>query len=487
MELIYGSRRLFLHMPEPRSDPETCSGSAPLSRRGFLEVGGAGLLGLSLGGLLESRASGAGVGKGARSASFGRAKSCIILFLAGGPPQHDTFDPKPDAPIEVRGTFRDIATKVPGIRLCETLPHTARVTDQIAIIRSMTTDINAHSTSGAFMLTGYEPPTKAENVPAGSQDWPSIASVVGALKPSGSSPLSSVVLPEKIQNDGNIVWPGQDGGFMGGAWHPMVMKCDPSALPIRIEGMSMEAGMTHVRLAERYDLLSQMDAQFQYAVQSGAVAELGGMRQRAFDLLHSDASRAAFALERESPVLRAAYGAHKFGQSVLLARRLIEAGTRLVQVNWPREGAKEVGGSPLWDTHRNNAARVRDVLAPQFDLTFATLIDDLKSRGLLDETLVVVMGEFGRSPKINAGGGRDHWGSVFSVVLAGAGIGGGQIIGASDRIGAFPQSRPVRPPDLAATIFHLLGIPPSAEFMDPISRPRSVTNSGQSLREIVGA
>ncbi len=470
-----------------RTSSPSASCSGPLSRRGFLEVGGAGLLGLSLGGLLDARASASAVAKGVRSVTFGRAKSCIILFLAGGPPQHDTFDPKPDAPIEVRGVLRDIATKVPGIRLCETLPHTARIADQLAIIRSMMTDINAHSTSGAFMLTGYEPPTKAENVPAGPQDWPSIASVVGALRPGERSPLSSVVLPERIQNDGNIVWPGQDGGFMGGSWHPMVMKCDPSSLPIRIEGMSMEGGMTHVRLAERYDLLSQMDAQFQNAVQSGAAAELGGMRQRAFDLLHSDASRAAFALERETPALRDAYGAHKFGQSVLLARRLVEAGTRLVQVNWPREGPKEVGGSPLWDTHRNNAGRVRDVLAPQFDLTFATLIGDLKSRGLLDETLVVVMGEFGRSPKINGAGGRDHWGSVFSVVLAGAGIGGGQIIGASDRIGAFPQSRPVRPPDLAATIFHLLGIAPSAEFTDPIGRPRSVTNSGQPLREIVGA
>ena len=316
---------------------------------------------------------------------------------------------------------------------------------------------------------------------------PSIASVVGALKPSERSPLSSVVLPEKIQNDGNIVWPGQDGGFMGGAWHPMLMKCDPATLPVRIEGMSMAEGMTHARLSERFDLLTQMDAQFQAAARSGAVAEFGHMRQKAFDLLHSDASRAAFALERESLALRAAYGEHKFGQSVLLARRLVEAGTRLVQVNWPREGVKEVGGSPLWDTHSNNAGRVRDVLCPQFDRTYATLIEDLAARGLLDETLVVVMGEFGRSPKINGTGGRDHWGSVFSVALAGAGIGGGQIIGESDRIGAMPAVRPVRPPDLAATIFHLLGIASSAEFLDPIGRPRSVTDNGQPLRELIGA
>jgi hypothetical protein len=256
---------------------------------------------------------------------------------------------------------------------------------------------------------------------------------------------------------------------------------------MRIEGMTLAENMTTLRLAERFDLLNQLDTHFRAGAQSGAVAELSQMHQKAFDLLHSDASRAAFELERETPAMREAYGPHKFGQSVLLARRLIEAGTRLVQVNWPREGKAEVAGSPLWDTHRNNAGRVRDVLCPQFDRTFATLIEDLATRGLLDETLVVAMGEFGRSPKINAEGGRDHWGSCFSVALAGAGLGGGQIIGASDHIGGVPAMHPVRPPELAATIFHLLGIAPNAEFMDPLNRPRSVTDSGIPIRELVGA
>lgn len=447
------------------------------SRCEWLRVGGLGAFGLSLPRMLRAETKGA---------SFGRAKSCILLFLSGGPPQHETFDPKPDAPLEVRGTFRSIATRVPGVHFCETLPHTARVSDRIAVIRSMCTDINAHSTSGAFMLTGYEPQTKAENVPAGPQDWPSIAAAVGALKPGGRSPLTSVVLPELIHNNGHIVWPGQDGGFMGAPWHPMVMKCDPTQQPMRIEGMSLADGITTARLGERFDLLHQFNAHFRAGAQSGALAEFGHMHQKAFDVLHSDASRAAFDLDRELPALRDHYGRHKFGQSVLLARRLIEAGTRLVQVNWPREPGDETAGSPLWDTHKDNAGRVRDVLAPQFDRTFATFIADLQSRGLLDETLVVVMGEFGRSPKINAGGGRDHWGSCFSVALAGAGIGGGQIVGASDRLGAVPAERPIRPPELAATIFHLLGISPSSEFHDPIGRPRSVTDSGQPIRELVG-
>ena len=464
-------------MNRSRTSHAHCTG--PLSSRGFLEVGAASLLGL--GGLIESRAANVTKGGG----TFGNAKSCVIIFLSGGPPQHETFDPKPDAPLEIRGTFRSIATKVPGIRICETLPHTARITDRLAIIRSMTTDINAHSTSGAFMLTGYVPPTKEENVPAGSQDWPSIASVVGAMKPSERSPLSSVVLPEFVHNNGNITWPGQNGGFMGAAWHPLMMKCDPNAQPMHIEGMSLADGVTSARLSERFDLLTQMDAQFQSAARSGAVAELGHMRQKAFDLLHSDASRRAFEIERESAALRENYGRHKFGQSVLLARRLVEAGVRLVQVNWPRDPGDENTSNPMWDTHQNNAGRVRDSLCPQFDRTFATFIADMQSRGLLDETLVVVMSEFGRSPKINGSGGRDHWGSCFSVVLAGAGI-GGQVIGESDRIGAFPQSRPVHPPDLAATIFHMLGLDPASEFVDPLGRPRRLSDNGEALRELIG-
>lgn len=467
-------------MPLPRHN---CPGLL-LSRREWLRVGGLGCLGLSLPGLWQRQAMTAEIGK---VASFGRAKSCIILFLAGGPPQHETWDPKPDAPREVRGDIGSIATSVPGVHFSETLPHTARLAHRLAIIRSMTTDIHSHSTSGAYMLTGYVPASKAENVPPGPQDWPSIASVVGALKPSERSPLSSVVLPEIIANDGNVVWPCQNGGFMGAPWHPMLMKCDPTQTPMHIEGMTLAENMTTLRLGERFDLLQQFDVHFRAGAHSGAVAELGQMHQKAFDLLHSDASRAAFELERETPALREAYGPHKFGQSVLLARRLIEAGTRLVQVNWPREGAAEVAGSPLWDTHRNNAGRVRDVLCPQFDRTFATLLEDLAARGLLDETLVVAMGEFGRSPKINGEGGRDHWGSCFSVALAGAGLGGGQIIGASDRIGGVPDAHPVRPPELAATIFHLLGIAPNAEFMDPLNRPRSVTDSGVPIRELVGA
>ena len=233
------------------------------------------------------------------------------------------------------------------------------------------------------------------------------------------------------------------------------------------------------------ELRDAIERQRQSIIGSTAAAEFDLMHRRAFDLLHSDSSRAALDLARETDSMRDRYGRNQFGQSVLMARRLVEAGVRLVQVNWSRDD-DESTGSPMWDTHQNNEKNLRDRLCPRLDQAFDALLDELAESGLLDETLVVVMGEFGRTPKINKSGGRDHWGSVFSVALAGAGI-EGQVIGASDKIGAFPDERPVRPPDLAATILHLLGIDPHHEFLDPIQRPRLVTDSGVPLREIVGA
>lgn len=460
----------------------TCSSfTKNLNRREWLRVGGLGAMGLSLPGVLGASQAGS-----SRQASFGRAQSCILLFLSGGPPQHETFDPKPEAPLEIRGDIQSIPTSVPGVHFSEVLPRTARLAHRMSVIRSMTTGINAHSTSGAFMLTGYEPLSKAENVPAGGNDWPSIAAAVGALRPSKRSPLSSVVLPEWIENNGHIVWPGQNAGFMGAAWHPQMIRCDPSAQRLRIEGMSLAEGMTEMRFSERGSLLRQLDDHLKALDSNPQIAELDAMHQRAFDLIHSESSRAALQIEREPAAMRDRYGRGKFGQGVLLARRLVEAGSRMVQVNWARELEDQNAGSPMWDTHQRNGQRVRTVLAPQFDQAYAALIEDLAARGMLDETLVVVMGEFGRSPTINKSGGRDHWGNVFSVALAGAGVPGGQIIGASDKNGGFPADRPVRPPDLAATLFHLLGIHPNHEFMDPVQRPRPVTDAGVPLREITG-
>jgi hypothetical protein len=290
-----------------------------------------------------------------------------------------------------------------------------------------------------------------------------------------------------VHNNPNILWPGQNGGFMGPTWHPHVLKCDPREDRVHIEGMTPPPEVSELRIQERGALLGQLDHHFNSRIAAPGFVDFGRMQQKAFEVLHAPRSRAAFELDREPSVMRDAYGRHKFGQSVLLARRLVEAGVRLVQVNWPREEGDTVIGNPLWDTHQDNAGRLKNVLCPQFDTAYSALLDDLSERGLLDETLVVVMGEFGRTPTINSAGGRDHWGSVFSVALAGAGVPGGGVIGASDDRGGMPADRPVRPPDLAATIFQLLGISPDHEFRDPFDRPLSVVSGGRALREIVGA
>ncbi len=457
-----------------------------VSRREMLRLGGLSCLGLSLPTLLETHVKAAST-KIIPRESFGRAKSCLLIFLGGGPPQHETFDPKPEAPMEIRGEFRAIRTKVPGMQFSELLPRTAQIADRLAVIRSMTTDVNSHSSSGYWMMTGYPHPAGQAETQASAEDWPSLTAVVGALKPNPRSPFSSVILPEPMVNNPSIPWPGQDGGLMGPTWHPQMFRCDPSAPQFQVDGMALPEGLSEVRLTERVGLMKQLDHHFLRVSDNEQMAAVVRSQQQAFDVVRSSATRAAFELERESASVRDRYGRHKFGQSVLLARRMIEAGVRLVQVNWPREPGSLTMNNPMWDTHTDNAGRVRDVLCPTFDGAFATLITDLEERGLLDETLVVVMGEFGRSPKINTSGGRDHWGHCFSIALAGAGTGSGQLIGASDRDGAYPVSRPIRPPDLVATIFHLLGLDPRAEFLDPLGRPRLLTNGGDPIRELIGA
>ena len=451
------------------------------TRREWLRIGGLGSLGLSLGSWLRNSAAAAGPPTGG---TFGKAKHCIILYLAGGPPQHETFDPKPDAPREIRGEFKPIATSVPGVHYSELLPRTAKAAHHLAVIRSLFTDVNSHATSGYWMLTGARHESQAESLPPSTSDWPSLAAVIGALKPSARSPFNAVLLPELIRNNPNITWPGQDGGFMGHTWNPMVFKCNPAQPGFEIDGLKLPEGLSSLRVSDRASLLRQLDDHFVAAARSDSVGALDRMQQRAFDVVQSAATRAAFELERESSVTRDRYGRHKFGQSCLLARRLIESGARLVQVNWPREPNDSEVGNPLWDTHQKNAERVRDVLCPQLDSALPTLLEDLAERGLLAETLVVVMGEFGRTPRHNASGGRDHWGHCFSVALAGGGVRGGQVIGASDRIGGYPADRPLRPQDLAATIFHLLGIDPHGFFEDRGGRARPLQSGGDVIREL---
>jgi Protein of unknown function (DUF1501) len=462
-----------------------------LSRREWLRVGGIGMLGLSLPQLLaaENIAQAAPpppeLARGLSGAMFGRAKNVIFLWLQGGPPQHETFDPKPEAPAEVRGAFRPIQTNVPGIQFCELLPRTARRADKLAIIRSLATDDNNHDVSGYWVLTGYPyGPGSARQIK--QTDWPYFGSIVKMLRPSDRLPaLTSVWLPDRMRLNDNVTPAGQTGGFLGSFWDPDRFIGDPARADYAVEGLSLPVDLPPERLGDRTALLARLNSRLRAIDLQGTAGSWNKLSQFALDLVTSGNAKQAFDLSREPAALRDRYGRHTWGQSCLLARRLVEAGVRLVHVNWPREPGDSAVDNPMWDTHAQNADRLQDVLCPLFDVTFSALLDDLESRGLLHETLVVAVGEFGRTPKINRLGGRDHWGSVFSCVLAGAGISGGQVFGSSDKQGAFPVDDPIRPHALTATIFHLLGIPHDGVFRDRTNRSLSVTK-GEPLYRLLG-
>jgi hypothetical protein len=421
---------------------------------------------------------------GELGATFGRAKNVIFLWLQGGPPQHETFDPKPDAPLEIRGPFKPISTNVPGVQFSELLPRTSRYADQMAVVRSLSTRDDNHDVSGYWLLTGY-PYLTGSARQIKPTDWPYFGSVVKMLKPSEKLPaLTSVWIPDAMRLNDNVTPAGQTAGFLGTLWEPERFVGDPALPKYQIEGLSLLDGVTPVRMDRRQDMLRQLESQLG-SVRIRQVESWDRLSRQAFDLVTSGEARAAFDLSREPDEVRDRYGRYTWGQSVLLARRLIEAGVRLVHVNWARDPGDNAVDNPLWDTHSLNADRLQDNLCPQFDPTFAALMDDLSERGLLDETLVVVIGEFGRTPKINANGGRDHWGHVFSFAMAGAGIRGGQVIGASDKDGAYPATAPITGGDVTATIFHLLGIDPAGVFHDRENRPHAITK-GEPIAGMLG-
>jgi len=453
------------------------------SRRELLRAGGLSLLGLSLPELLAARET-APFGVPPTDKTFGRAKSVIFLYLAGGPPQHETFDPKPQAPAEIRGPFKPISTNIPGIQFCELLPRTARICDKLAVVRSMATDDNTHSSSSAWVLTGYKyQGPNARQIR--ESDWPYFGSVVKKLKPSEVlPPLSTVWIPDLMRLNENVTPAGQTGGFLGGAWDPDRFVGDPNDPEYRVEGLRL-TDMTPLRLQRRKSLLSQIDSHFGQQQRGRQVQVYDQFQQQAFDLLTSGTARKAFDIATEPKKLRERYGRNAWGQCVLLARRLVEAGVRLVHVQWPRMPGDNAVDNPLWDTHAQNADRLEDVLCPQFDVGFSALVEDLDRRGLLEETLVVAIGEFGRTPRINAKGGRDHWGPVFSFAMAGAGISGGQVLGASDRKGAYPADDRVEPGDLTATIFHLLGIHYQGKFRDRTGQEHRLTE-GSPMFKLLG-
>ena len=452
-----------------------------LDRREMLRVGGLSSLGLNLPGLLASQAVAASENT---DPTFGRAKSVIYVWLQGGPPQHETFDPKPDAPSGIRGVFSPIQTNVPGVQFCELLPRTARIADKLAVVRSMATDNNQHSGSGYEVLTGYKyQGANPRKITPG--DWPWFGSLVKQLKPSEKlPPLSTVWIPQIMRLNENVTPAGQTGGFLGRRWDPDRFQVNPMDPGDGVPGLQL-GDVPTLRLKNRVGLLEQVDRHFGGVGRGREPKLFGTYQDQAFDILINGRVRNAFDVSGEPETLRRRYGMSNWNQLLLLSRRLVEAGVRLVHVNWVREPGDSAVDNPMWDTHAQNADRLEDVLCPKFDVGFTALIEDLETRGLLDETLVVAIAEFGRTPKINPLGGRDHWGPVFSFAMAGAGIAPGQVYGASDRQGAYPARNRVTPADLTATIFHLLGIDPFGAFHDPLGRELQLTK-GEPIRDLLG-
>ena len=437
------------------SGTRLCDG---LTRREVLRVGGLGLAGLTLPNLLKARAS----------PSRARAKSCIQLFMWGGPSQHETFDLKPHAPDGVRGQFQPIATNVPGIRICEHVPRLARMADRYAIVRSVThTGVN-HGTSAYHMLTGhihFAPGTLRHPTP---NDFPSIGCAVSRFGRQPRDLPAYVALPSVLHDgDGGEV-PGQGPGVLGQAYAPFLVNGDLTRPDFSIGTLSLPGEVTRERLQGRVQLQAALDHGAEKLARDPVSQGMAGYYDRAFRLLQAPAARRAFQLGAEPAAVRERYGTHPFGQGCLLARRLVEAGVPLVTVYW---NAPRIDDAQHWDTHKDSFNRLKNHLLPPFDRGLTALLEDLQSRGLLDETLVVWMGEFGRAPKINRNAGRDHWGFCQSVLLAGAGVRGGQVYGSSDASGAYAAEAPVSPDDLAATVFHTLGIPAEQEMRDPQGRP----------------
>jgi hypothetical protein len=439
------------------------------NRRECLRIGGLSLAGLTLPRLLQARESPA--------SHAAAAKSVIVLFMSGGLPQHETFDTKPEAPREIRGDFDTVPTKTPGLFIGELLPQIASLTDRMAVIRSMVTGDNAHSTSGYQMLTGVpHAPLSRENAPPGRpNDWPAYNAVIRGLCPPRNGLPSSIALPRRLANNGGQdPWPGTDGGRLGRSFDPWLLECDPNAAGFTMPGAEFPDGLSQVRLDRRLSLLDQVSSGLNRLEDRAADGAFDLYREQAISLIAGGQGRAAFDLNQEPDKVRDRYGRTQWGQSVLLARRLVEAGVSLVQVQWASTD-KKLPNSGGWDTHEKHSESLKGWLMPALDQTYSALLTDLEDRGLLDETLVCLVTEFGHTPKFNKRLGRDHWGSAFSIALAGGGIRGGVVHGATDDKAAHVVSDPVRPCDYLATIYHCLGFSPETMVHDVEGRPLPIS------------
>ncbi|MGD9719944.1 MAG: DUF1501 domain-containing protein [Pirellulales bacterium] len=455
----------------------------PLTRREVIEIGYSSMLGAGLAAL------GAGPLRAAESTADTspkpRAKAVLFLFLFGGPSHLDTFDPKPEAPAEVRGEFASIATALPGVHICEHLPEIARRMDQVALVRSMTCNpsFGDHRTAVHGLLGGIDELPAGATLAASRRDWPCWCAGVEYTRPGQEGLPASIVLPAEIVDPGTGTYPGQTAGLLGATFDPMRIRDNPADPKHQVDdSLRMPAGMTIERLASKRQLLAELNRQ---QVALSAALETNsyeGNQREAFGVLTSGRMARAMAIEDEPAAVRDRYGRHLFGQTMLMARRLIEAGVKIVQAN--------VSYQALWDTHTNNFVGLRSYL-PHLDRGLSSLLDDMRASGLLDETLVIVMGEFGRTPKLVqptgslpyfTSPGRDHWMNCFFGLFAGAGV-RGQVIGKSDAIGAYPTTQPYRHSDVGATVYSALGIDPATELRDTQGRPL-VLNHGRAIEAL---
>jgi len=447
--------------------PHTATSALP-SRRDWLRLG---VLGALAPPAFAKPSSGSGNG-------FGRAKSVVVIFTSGGQSQLDTWDPKPNAPEEIRGAFRTTQTRTPGLRVCEHLPRMSQLSDRYCVLRSMTHDDLDHGSACYLSLTGQFHPRKSSNPPPRPTDFPALGAVLKRMRPAKQFPHTAVHVNGPLLAPKEIS-PGQYGGFLGRGYEPAELG-DVTDTDRLVASLDLPSDVPADRLKTRRDLLAKLDP--------GAAAD--PLAQKAFELVNAPKVQAALNLDLEPEKLRDRYGRHRSGQACLMARRLIEAEVPWITVFF-NHGIRGQDDAPDdtdeygWDTHNDIFDALKGHLLPRFDASVSTFLEDLTARGLLDSTLVVVMGEFGRAPLValekNFAGdspGRKHWGACYSVLLAGAGVTGGAVYGASDRIAAYPQTEPTAPGDLAATMFHALGLSPDAHYTDATDRPyRAVTGT----------
>lgn len=447
------------------------------SRRSLLKVGAAGFAGLNLPSLLNAGQTDA------------KAKHVIFLQQWGGPSHIDTFDMKPDAPEALRGEFKPIASGVPGLHLSEHLPRFAKVLGKFAQVRSVNHKMKNHNSAGYYSLTGHVPPLDDQRLRDTLELYPSYGSVVSKFKPVHDPALPTYVSFPHTIRDGSVT-PGQGASFLGKAYDPFFVGRDPSLSSFSLPELSLPASLPLDRLDDRRGLLERIDAQNVALHRSATAQGIDAFYDRALSMLASPKVKNAFDLSQESVSLRDAYGRTTYGQSCLLARRLIESGVRFVTVYFSSTIGQGLGTGG-WDTHNNNFNDLKNRLLPITDQAVPTLINDLDSRGLLDETLVVWMGEFGRSPRVGLNPGfmdklgRDHWPHCYPVLMAGGGIRPGAVYGSSDKIGAYPATDPVRPDDIAATLYWALGIDPSTEVVDTLGRPLPIA-AGTPITQLFG-